>query len=143
MDWLHRGGANQPSFAMRQSYQRLAVWEKAMELLAETYALAGRLPAHERFELSVQLRSAAVSVVSNIAEGHGRFHAGDFVRSLSIASGSLRELETQLHVAVRVGYLTPEAARKSLECADEVGRMLAGLIKAVRRNHKLSNSPTL
>ena len=114
-----------------------------MDLVVQCYALARQLPGEERFELSAQVRSAAVSVVANIAEGHGRFHAGDFVRFLSIASGSLRELETALLIAVRVGYLEHEAAVKSLELADEVGRMLAGLIGAVRRNHKLSNSLTL
>ena len=128
---------------MRQSYRRLAVWEKAMDLVVEAYALARRLPVKERYELAAQIRSAAVSVVANIAEGHGRLHAGDFVRSLSIASGSLRELDTELQVTVRVRYLTPDDLSGALALADEVGRMLAGLIGSVRRNHKLSNSPTL
>ncbi len=122
---------------MRQSYQRLVVWEKAMDLVVECYSLARKLPADERFELSAQIRSAAVSVVANIAEGHGRLHAGDFVRFLSYASGSLREVETELLVAVRVGYLTPASVAPALELADEVGRMLAGLIRSVRRNHHL------
>jgi len=122
---------------MRQSFRKLVVWEKAMDLVVDSYRLARQLPADERFELSAQIRSSAVSVVANIAEGHGRYHPADFVRFLSIASGSLRELESELLVAVRVGHLTPDTAEPALELADEVGRMLAGLIKAIRSNRRL------
>jgi four helix bundle protein len=81
----------------------------------------------------VQLRRAAVSVPSNIAEGHGRHHLGDYLHHLSMANGSLMELETQVVIASRRGYLDAESERQLLERSAEVGRMLAGLTRSLRR----------
>jgi four helix bundle protein len=118
---------------MRRRYRDLAVWQKAMVLVQASYALADLLPPTERFELARQIRRSAISVPSNIAEGHGRLHSGDFAHHLSIASGSLRELETQVLLASRLGFVQSGQAAPLADQIEEVGRMIAGLIAAVRR----------
>jgi len=109
-------------------HRQLTVWQKAMELVAETYHVVRLLPAEERFDLASQMRRAAVSAPSNIAEGYGRCHRGDFVRHLSYARASVRELETQLGIVVRIGYVGEERVVRPLALADEVDRMLTRLI---------------
>jgi len=86
--------------------QRLQVWQRSVDLALECYKLSGELPREEKFALTSQIRRAATSVPSNIAEGYGRWNARDFARFLAIASGSLRELETHLIIANRLGYLS-------------------------------------
>ena len=113
-------------------YQDLEVWRKAMDLVIECYRLTAYFPKQECFGLSSQLQRAAVSVPANIAEGRGRYHTRDFLRFLSIASGSLAEIETHVMIAVRLEYLTSEQAQRTLAKADEVGRMLRGLQKSLR-----------
>jgi four helix bundle protein len=115
-----------------ESYRDLLVWQRAMDLVAPSYALGKRLPANERFGLTSQIQRAAVSVPANIAEGHGRRHLGDYLHHLSIASGSLKELETHLLIAVRLGYLSEADLRPALQVSDEVGRMLTGLAQKLR-----------
>jgi four helix bundle protein len=100
-----------------------------MELVVECYRLAKRLPASERYVLTDQLLRAAVSVPANIAEGHGRLSKSDFVRHLTIARGSLAELDTYLEVTSEVGLLTTTHLAKPLDLTDEVGRMLWALIR--------------
>lgn len=102
-----------------------------MELAEEVYGLSAGFPADERFALTNQVRRAAVSIPSNIAEGEGRFSKQDFRRFLSIAMGSLREVETQLELAVRLKYASTENAARCMELADEVGRLLRGLAKSL------------
>jgi four helix bundle protein len=104
-----------------------------MDVVELSYGLARGLPADERFALASQIRRSAVAIPPNIAEGHGRLHRGDFAHHLSIASGSLRELETQVLIAARLGYAQPSDIACLTALMDEVGRMLAGLIKAVRK----------
>lgn len=77
-----------------ESYRDLKVWNKAMDLVVEAYTLAKQLPKMETYGLVNQIQQSAVSVLANIAEGHGREHLGDYLRHLSIANGSLKELET-------------------------------------------------
>ena len=89
--------------------------------------------ASEGYGLTAQLRRAAVSVPSNIAEGRGRFGLGRFLYHLSVATGSLMELETQLLIAARLGYLKPEQARTLLDTLREVRRLLAAMVRALRR----------
>jgi len=79
-----------------------------------------------------------VSVPSNVAEGHGRDHLGDYLHHLSVANGSLMELETQLMIAGRLGYLSKEAEQRILAQAAEVGRMLAGLARALRQRRRVT-----
>ena len=109
-------------------YRELIVWQKAMALADEVYALTRRLPKEEQFALSDQLRRAAVSVPSNIAEGHGRQTEKEFKQFLSIAKGSVYELETQITICLRQGYLTEEQAHSALSLCEEVGKMLTRLM---------------
>ncbi|MBM3188245.1 MAG: four helix bundle protein [Chloroflexi bacterium] len=92
----------------------------------------GIAAAEERWGLTSQMRQAAVSVPANIAEGHGRTHRGDYIHHLSVARGSLAELETHLQLAVRLGYLTEEGIERTWGLAQEVGRLLNGLLRALR-----------
>jgi four helix bundle protein len=110
-----------------QHYQQLLVWQKAMDLTVFCYAITKFFPAEERFGLTSQMRRASVSVPSNIAEGHGRFHTKEFLNHLSMARGSLAELETQFMIAQRVGYLAQDQLAKALAMTDEIGRMTTGL----------------
>ena len=109
-------------------YRDLLVWQKSVTWVEAIYAATRAWPQDERFGLISQVRRAAVSVPTNIAEGCARRSTGDFVRFLSIARGSLAEVETQLIIATRLGYLDPAAETSLLEAADELSRMLAGLI---------------
>jgi len=99
-----------------------------MGLVEKVYALSAGFPSDERFALTSQIRRAAVSVPSNIAEGHAR-GGGDYRRFVDIAYGSLCELETQLELAARLRLVTPDALAPTLDAASEVGRMLNGLRK--------------
>jgi four helix bundle protein len=115
-----------------RSYRDLIVWQKAMRLVVATYAVAQKLPRSKDHGLGGQMRRAASSVASNIAEGHGRDHLGDYLRHLSFAKGSLTELETQLLTA---GEIAP-ALRKDIDpllaLCEEVGRMLSVLSRKLR-----------
>jgi len=86
-------------------YSELIVWQKSMDLVADIYRSTALFPVEERFGLASQSRRAAVSIPSNIAEGHGRKSTGAYVNFLSIAYGSLMELETQIQIAARLNYL--------------------------------------
>ena len=118
-----------------QSYRELVVWQKAMDLVAETYRLVKLLPREELFALSDQMRRAAVSVPSNIAEGQQRNSTKEFVNFLSIAKGSTAELETQFMICVRLKYLTQSQTETPLSLCAEVGRMLNALIGKLSTVH--------
>ncbi len=113
-------------------YRDLLVWQKSMDLVVASYDLAKRLPHDENFGLISQIERAAVSVPANIAEGHGRKHTGDYLHHLSMARGSLLELETHILITVRLGYLQPKETERILGLTDEVGRMISGLIQRLR-----------
>ena len=112
------------------SFQDLRVWQDAMKLTEEVYRQTAGFPKHEVYALSQQIRRAAVSVPSNIAEGKGRCSDRDFVRFLLVARGSLLELETQVIIAQKLGY-AQEGADCLLGMAETVGRALSGLIKSL------------
>jgi four helix bundle protein len=114
------------------SYRDLVVWQKAMRLVAATYDLANRLPKSRDHGLGGQMRRAALSVASNIAEGHGRDHLRDYIRHLSIAKGSLSELETQLLTARAVANVSVGDIEPLLALADEIGRMLSVLSRTLK-----------
>jgi four helix bundle protein len=116
-----------------QSYRDLLVWQKAMDLCVEVHGAALLFPKHEVFGLSAQINRAAVSVPSNIAEGQGRRSTADFIHFLSISRGSLNEVETQLTLAMRYGYLPTADHDLLLEQCFEIGRMLNGLIDSLER----------
>ena len=104
-----------------------------MELAVAIYELTKKLPASERFGLFAQMRRAAVSVASNIAEGHGRVHRAEYIHHVSIASGSLREVETQLELVVRTELIDAQSCSGPIELARRVGQVIAGLIRGLRR----------
>jgi four helix bundle protein len=114
-----------------KSYQDLVAWQKAMDLTVEVYRLTMCFPKEEMYGLSRQLRDAMVSVPSNTAEGQGRRSTREFRHHLSIARGSLQEVETQLVLAARLGYLPPQDIEDALEHASEVGRLLNGLYNSL------------
>lgn len=112
-------------------YSDLVVWQKAMDLVTDIYKLTSAFPTEERFGLASQTRRAAVSIPSNIAEGHGRKASGAYLNHLSIALGSLMELETQTQIALRLGFINQDETSALLGRTDEIGKMLTGLRKSL------------
>ena len=112
-------------------FEDLIAWQRAMELADNVYRLQKSLPKEELYGLGDQIRRAAVSIPSNIAEGFGRDSDKDFSHFLSIARGSLYETKTQLLLAERLGYLVPPGSIFSL--FDEVGRLINGLRNSLTR----------
>ncbi|WP_211254929.1 four helix bundle protein [Nevskia soli] len=117
---------------MIKSYTDLVVWQKAIQLAKDVYRVSQGFPGEERFGLTAQMRRAAISVPSNIAEGQGRLSKGEFKQFLGHARGSLYELETQMHLAISFGYLDNEVAGDLMASGDEVGRLLNGLLVALK-----------
>ena len=113
-----------------QSYRELLVWEKVMDLVVEIYRITGRFPKHETHGLANQVQRAAVSIPSNIAEGNQLKTTTAYRRHLSIAGGSLAELETPVELADRLAYLGSEDS-KVMARVNEVGRMLSGLRRSL------------
>lgn len=119
-----------------KSYRDLEVWQRSMHLAKRIYEVTQKFPGDERFGLTIQLRRAAVSVPSNLAEGHARFGAGEFSRFLSIAMGSVAELETQVLLSEDLGYVNETLTHELLAELDVIGKMLRGLRKSIdRRRH--------
>ncbi len=115
------------------SYSDLEAWRKAMALVESCYRLTREFPANERFGITMQIRRAAVSIPSNLAEGHNRRSKLAFANHVSIALGSQAELETQLELAVRLGFVSATEAEPVRALAAEVGRILHGLVRALER----------
>jgi four helix bundle protein len=115
----------------QKSYKNLIAWQKAMELVTAIYDATQGFPSHEQFGLISQLRRAAVSVPSNIAEGKEHYSNRDFVRFLRHARGSLAEIETQVLIAQQRTYLDNETTLKLTQHIDELGRILSGLINSL------------
>ena len=123
-----------------RGYKDLEVWQKAVDLVVETYRITERFPSDERFGLVIQLRRASVSIASNIAEGRGRFGLGSFLYHLSVATGSLMEVETQFLIAERLGYVDTAQAKAVLGELGEVRRLLGGMVRALRTKAKESTT---
>jgi four helix bundle protein len=121
-----------------QSYRDLKVWQKSVDIAVECYQLSRRLPRAEMYGLSSQIQRAAASIPANIAEGHGREHLGDYLHHLSVANGSLMELETHILIAVRLTYLNSDDVKPILLHSGEVGRMLSGLTSKLRTSRRAS-----
>jgi four helix bundle protein len=115
-----------------KGYRDLFVWQRSMDVVERVYRLTATMPNHERYGLSSQLQRSAVSIPSNIAEGHARQSTKEYLYHLSVAIGSLAELETQLTIAVRLGYATSESMASLLSEIEEIGRMLHSLQKSLR-----------
>ena len=110
-----------------QDFRDLKVWQVAMQLATVVYTLTHSFPKSEAFGLTSQMQRAAVSVPSNIAEGHARDSTKEFLRFISIAMGSLAEIETQIILAHKLNYIEERKLAELLERTGEVGRMLRGL----------------
>lgn len=115
-----------------KNYSDLIAWQKAVNLVCDVYAASRRLPQDERFGLTSQIRRAAVSVPANIAEGQGRASTNEFSHFLSIAHGSLREVETHIILSFGLGFLDEAAKTMLLATASEVGKLISGLARALR-----------
>ena len=115
---------------MVKSFRDLQVWQKAMHLADAVYTVTAEFPRNEMFGLTSQIRRASVSIPSNIAEGRA-VGGGRFLHHIRIALGSEAELQTQIELAVRRGYLTQARGRAVLDDATEVGRMLHGMLNAL------------
>jgi four helix bundle protein len=114
------------------SLRRLIVWQRAMDLAVEVYAITRTFPREEAFGLTVQIRRAVVSVPSNIAEGVERVTLAERRRFLVIARSSLAELETQLELAVRFEFVEERRTTRARALSDHVGRMLTKMIRNIR-----------
>lgn len=121
------------------NYRDLKVWQMAMQLTEDIYRSTESFPSRETYALASQLQRAAVSIPSNIAEGHARSSTKDYLRFVSISQGSLAEAETQLELAHRLGYIAQAELLCLREQTNEVGRMLHGLRNALAA--KLSPTP--
>jgi four helix bundle protein len=117
-----------------QHYRELKVWQVAMDLAAKCYQVTKGFPREELFGMTSQIRRAAASVPANIAEGQGRHHTKEFLNHLSMARGSLMELETHLLLSNRVSLLAANCMNELLGLSDQVSRMLSGLRKALEGN---------
>jgi four helix bundle protein len=117
---------------MVQSYRDLVAWNKSMDLVTEIYQVTEKFPKEELFGLMSQLRRAAVSIPSNIAEGKGRLSKGEFRQFLGNARGSLAEVETQIIIAQNLAYLDEAETKRLLTQVEEVGKILNGLLSAVK-----------
>lgn len=122
-----------------KTYTDLIVWQKAILLVKDVYALTKAFPKEEIYGLTSQLRRAAVSIPSNIAEGQGRGSRNEFVHFLGMAKGSLCEVQTQIHIAKELGYIDPADEKRLVEGAHEVGRILNGLPNSFKGS---SENPT-
>lgn len=116
-----------------QSFRNLRVWQASMTLVEHVYRITATFPRDERFGLTAQLRRAAVSIPSNIGEGKRRRRERVYVHFLEIALGSQGEIDVQLEIARRIGFLTIADYRLLADQADEIGRMLNGLISSIRK----------
>lgn len=125
---------------MSNSYRDLIVWQVSMELVTNVYRVVETFPKHETYGLSSQMRRAAVSIPSNIAEGQGRNSRREFHQFLGQARGSLVELETQIMIGANLGYLTPDQSQKLLQSCERVLQPLNGLMKALREADSASLS---
>lgn len=125
------------------SYEKLDVWQESINLVTEVYSAVKLLPKEELYALSDQIRRAAVSIPSNIAEGQQRQSTKDFLKFLWIAEGTLGELKTQVIICGRLGYLNAEKTKQLENKCDQVGRMISGLMRSIvaKQQQNTSNQP--
>jgi four helix bundle protein len=121
-----------------KSYRDLLVWQRAMDLTAQCYRIAELFPATEQYGLSSQMRRSAVSVPANVAEGQGRRHIREYLQHLSVARGSLMEVETHLLLAAKLGFVKADETATALSLSDETSRMLSGLAQKLRSRSDVS-----
>lgn len=123
-----------------RSYRSLKAWQAGMDVAEAAYKLASNFPKHEVYGLTSQIQRSATSVPANIAEGHARESTKDFLRFLSIAQGSLAELETHLLLAQRFAYIDENDLEKIMQLTDETGKIVRGLQRSLKE--RLARSAT-
>ena len=116
-------------------HRKLEVWKEGMELVKEIYTATSAFPEEEKFSLTSQLRRAAVSVPSNIAEGAARQTTKEYIRFLYIASGSLSEIETQIEIAHQLGFLEEPESNSILNRTSRISALLSGLIRSLNQRN--------
>lgn len=114
------------------SYRDLVAWKKSMDLLVSVYALTESFPKNEQFGLTLQIKRAAVSIPSNLAEGSSRRSTQEFLRYINIATGSLAEVETQLSAAQRLNFITLQQEETLLNQCGEISRIFQGLYNSLK-----------
>ena len=119
---------------MGAPHRNLIVWQKAIKLTVDVYAITNKFPDEEKYGLTPQLRRAAVSVASNIAEGCARYNNQEKIQFFLISRGSISEIETQIEISCLLKYLNIDKKKLILEKLEEINRLLNGLIKSRRRN---------
>lgn len=124
---------------MVRNFKDLLIWQKSYKLCFEVYNITQLFPPDEKFGLISQLRRAAVSIPSNIAEGHGKKSTSEYIYALHLAYGSLCELETQLLLSKDLGYLENDKFKYLNEIITEVGKMLKVLLKILKSKNKTKN----
>lgn len=122
-----------------KSYRDLLVWQKAMSLVTEVYKATRLFPKEEVYGLTSQIRRAAISIPSNIAEGQGRQSRKEFLQFLAVARGSLLELETQILLAQNLGYMAADQVKQVTDATAELGKMLNGLMNSLNRPSTTEN----
>ena len=120
-------------------YRDLVVWQRAIDLVPQIYAVVRKLPREETYALGDQLQRAAISIPANIAEGQGRRHPREFLQYLAIARGSLAELNTLLILAQRLDYLTPPALDELDDVLQGVAKPLHGLMSTLAKSLPTNN----
>jgi len=118
------------------SFKDLIAWQKGMDVVEEVYKISASFPRHEQFGLTAQVRRAAVSIPSNVAEGFARPGKADYIRFLDISRGSANEVETQLMVAERLKFASTERTGRVVQLVNEVQRVLKGLVDSIERNNR-------
>ncbi len=122
---------------MGMSYRDLKVWQRSMELSVAIYDLTRKFPPDELYGLTSQLRRAAVSIASNLAEGYGRASRPEFRRFVAIARGSALEVETQLMLACRLGFVSQARMKAAQGATEEIAKMLWVLMEKLNRDRRL------
>lgn len=116
-----------------ESHRDLIVWQKSMDLAVAAYRLTNSFPVDERYGLTSQIRRPCASIPANIAEGYGRESAGAYAQQLKVAQGSLKEFETHVELAHRIGMVDEPTLSNVLTGSEEIGKMLRSLIRAIER----------
>lgn len=116
-----------------KNHRDLHVWQHAVVLVEHIYKVTNFFPNHEVYGLTGQLRRAAVSIASNIAEGHAKASSKEYLRHISISMGSVAEVDTQIEIAARLGYLSQDDCNLLYKQVNEVGKMLRGVQNSMRR----------
>lgn len=118
------------------SFRELLVWQKSMDLAERSYKISRRFKREDQLALGHEIRRSGVSIPSNVAEGFGRHHTGEYIHHLWYANGSNNELQTQLEIGRRVELVTVDEAETLIADAEEVGRMLRGLVVSLERGRQ-------